>query len=144
MLTQEERNREMETDQIAREFFAGNESPLCPRCGEELLFRLDYELDRRPRLRMSCVGCGLRFSWRQEGPPGEWEPLHMTYFVERVAQGQVPRCPIDDSGISFAEFEGGILEFRCPYCNRRGRVEAPEISARLHLGENESIVFLTV
>lgn len=128
----------------ALEYFNGNEPPLCPRCGEELQFRVDYSAGHRLCLSVSCPGCGCNLNWRQPDSPGEWAPLHLTYFVERIGQGDVPRCPFDDSGVSFAEFEGGVLEFRCQFCNRRGRTTAPVTSDMLHSDENESIVFLIV
>jgi hypothetical protein len=144
MLNVREKDRRQEAERLAHEYFSGNESPLCENCGEELLFRTDYGPENRFGLRISCAGCGRRLRWRQHESPGEWDTLHLRYFLERVTQGDAPRCPIDDSGISFAEFEGGVLEFRCPFCNRRGRIEATEGPAKLHLNENESIVFLTV
>lgn len=144
MLKVQDQNRVEETERLVREYFAGSEPPLCEQCGEELVFRTDYGVENRLCLRISCRGCGLKRSWRQSHSPVAWEPLHLSYFLEMVARGQLPRCPIDDSGVNFAEFEGGLVEFRCPFCNRRGRASLPDQSARLHLKENESIVFLTV
>ncbi len=144
MLTKNERNRPREADRLVREYFGGRERPLCGECGEELEFRTDYSIRDLLRLEIHCPGCGRRLDWRQTRSPGLWEPLHLIYFHERMVQGQAPRCPFDDSGVSVAEFEGGLLEFRCPFCNRRGRLDPLDPSARLHLNENENIVFLTV
>lgn len=144
MLTAAERTTVAESEDLAREYFAGNEPPLCGRCGEELLVRIDYGSRPRLSLEMSCSGCGKTWKWQQTDSPGRWDALHVNYFLERTRQNRVPRCPFDDSSISFAEFEGGIIEFRCPFCNRRGRGNAGEGPEVLHLNENESIVFLMV
>jgi hypothetical protein len=144
MLSPHDQSCADEAGRLVREYFAGKEAPLCEKCGEELVFTSDYALGDRLCLKISCRGCGRKLNWQQSRSPGGWTVVHLNYFLERVAQDQVPRCPIDDSSVSFAEFEGGVIEFRCPFCNRRGRIRRSEESTRLHLNENESIVFLTV
>ena len=49
----------------------------------------------------------------------------MEYFLERYRLGDVLRCPIDDCYVNYVEFSDAIIEFRCPYCNRRGKAHLP-------------------
>ena len=116
-----------ERDQIVREFFRAERlhETLCPLCGDEIRLQLDYESNPGdPHLRVRCGGCGGGFLWRQTKAPREWKPLYLAYFSECHRKGRVFRCPIDDSSVICREFDPGILEFRCPYCNRFGRVSA--------------------
>lgn len=113
-----------EKEQIVRDYFgpAGSEeTPRCPHCGEELDFRQEPG-SGAIRLVVNCRECANGFSWEPQAEVRPWEDLHLRYFVERYRSGQRPRCPVDDCFIQWAEFPEGVLEFRCPYCNRRGRV----------------------
>ena len=118
---------EQEKDQIIREYFgpAGvEENPRCPHCGEVLRFDSDYRTDSPGfRVDVACPDCGAGFTWEQSKPEQPWKPLHLAYFVERYKLSDVLRCPVDDCYVVYAEFSDGVLEFRCPYCNRRGKSE---------------------
>ena len=115
-----------EEDQIIRDYFGppgGEENPRCPGCGKVLRFDLDYAtVGNRLRLRVSCSECATSFIWQQPHQEQTWKPLHLQYFVERYRMGQTIRCPVDDCYISYAEFTSGVLEFRCAYCNHRGKL----------------------
>ena len=112
---------ESDRQQILREYFRGaDDAPLCPACGEDLEIRLDLDSEH-PLLDVSCPGCRRRFRWAQEQDEQPWRPLYLAYFVERLRKGRPLRCPIDDSRVVTVDFGDGVVEFRCPFCNRRGR-----------------------
>ncbi|MBI4445947.1 MAG: hypothetical protein HY645_08545 [Acidobacteria bacterium] len=116
-----------EKDQIVREYFGpagATESPLCPRCGEVLKFKRSRSKEDF-LLVVSCPECRSGFVWRQLKPEQSWKPLHLEYFIERHRMGDVLRCPVDDCYIAYIEYSDRILEFRCPYCNRRGQAQLP-------------------
>ncbi len=114
---------EEERDEIIREYFSteGGESPSCPRCGETLQFQFDHQVRTGSEVRISCPDCRRRFSWCQTHLKQGWESLTLQYFLERHQLGQPLRCPIDDCFVGGTEYAEGVVEFRCPYCNRRGR-----------------------
>ena len=118
-----------EKKQIIRDYFGPEgqgEKSLCPRCGETLQFDSSYQTDRADvRIQVSCPDCQTKMTWEQTEPEQPWNPLHLEYFVERFKVGDVPRCPIDDCYVNYTEFSDGVLEFRCPCCNRRGKVGRP-------------------
>ena len=112
-----------EQDRIIRNYFllvAEEEDSWCPHCGEPLRFQLHYG-QQGGRVRVQCPDCGSGFEWEQTRPPRPFKALHLKYFLQRHGNGQPLRCPIDDSAITAMEFCDGVLEFRCPYCNRHGR-----------------------
>ena len=116
-----------ERDQIVRDYFgpAGADAPpRCPNCGETLLFT---RLDRAEKftVRISCSECQSSFEWKKGRDQEAWKPLHLEYFLERFRSGNKLRCPFDDCYVLCTEFSDGILEFRCPYCNRRGQTQLP-------------------
>ncbi len=115
-----------ERDQIIREYFgpAGvKENPSCPRCGELLEFHSGFRGDPRShyRIEVGCPDCGGTFAWEQRHLVQPWKLLHMAYFVECYHLGEIPRCPLDDCYLIHSKYSDGVLEFRCPYCNRRGK-----------------------
>lgn len=138
--------RPEEVDALVREYLSSPEPPCCVNCGDEVRFTMDYSVRPSASLRLRCTGCSAEGSWSSPDFGSHWKSLHLAYMLERVGSGRVPRCPVDDCRVNYAEFEGGLLEFRCPYCGRRGRIFADPTrsSAALNLAENESIVFLTV
>ena len=116
-------------DRIIRNFFRAASEPedsLCPCCGEPLQFRLLYRQPGGGRIRVLCPDCGSGFEWRQSRPARPFSKLQLAYFVERHQQGEVLRCPIDDSAVTTVEFGRGIMEFRCPYCNRVASTAGPD------------------
>lgn len=118
-----------EKDQIIREYFGpagAGENPRCPFCGEVLDFDSGFRSDISAfRIRVSCSDCGAGFVWEQHRPEQPWRPIHLQYFLERYRLGDVLRCPLDDCSVAYTEFSDGVIEFRCPYCNRRGRTRQP-------------------
>ncbi len=134
-----------EVEALVRDYFSLTEPPCCIHCGEDVAVSLDYSERPSVALDLCCSGCDATGHWRIPDAVDQWEPLHLAYLQECVRLGRPPRCPMDDCRVNYAEFEGNLLEFRCPYCNRRGRGlgAPPSPSATLNLGENESIVFLT-
>jgi DNA-directed RNA polymerase subunit RPC12/RpoP len=131
-----------ESDALVREYLSTSEVPLCPACGEELRFHLDYAGADPMRIRVACPGCASGFTWTQPTPEDAWSELHVRYFLERVREGGEIRCPVDDCRVVYGEHSEGAREFRCPYCGRRRLVSAREPEAPLTSTENESIVFL--
>ncbi len=112
-------------EDIVLEYFGSEESkgrPLCPNCGDRLDFRSFVLKAFGLQLKISCQGCSETFSWSQPQPERSWKDLHLEYFLENHGKGEVARCPYDDCQVSCAEFAGGVLQFNCPYCNRRGRI----------------------
>lgn len=125
MLTYSDR----EKSTIIREYLgpAGkDETPRCPRCGEVLQFRSEYRNGVAvPGIEVHCSECQRRFTWEPSQPAQPWKLLHLEYFVERYKLGGVIRCPADDCYVTYTEFSDDVIEFRCPYCNRRGRAKRP-------------------
>ncbi|MGH9341490.1 MAG: hypothetical protein ACRD1R_18355 [Acidobacteriota bacterium] len=115
-----------EKDQIIRGYFSSDgkeEKPGCPHCGEFLNFQSEFDAaSRRQMLKVFCPECRAAFTWWQDNLDQSWSPLHLQYFLERYRTGQPVRCPIDDSRVTYAEFSDNVLDFRCPYCNRRGQI----------------------
>lgn len=113
---------------MIREYFGTGERPRCPHCGGKL--DMTGALDRADRwtLRVACATCQVSFQWRQLRPEQPWNDLHKAYFVERYRKGDRLRCPYDDCSVGCLEFNERVIEFRCPCCNRRGRVQLPEAS----------------
>ena len=120
---------EQEKDEIIRDYFGplgDEENPRCPCCGEILQFKSNYGSGADClEIRVSCPDCKGHFTWEQNQPEQPWKPLHLQYFVERYKINQPMRCPFDDCYVTCAEFADGVLEFRCPYCNQRGRAQVP-------------------
>ncbi len=118
-------------DQIIREYFGPTgvgETPLCPQCGETLQFDSRYPSHGSGiRIEVSCPNCQRQFMWEQTQPEQSWKPLHLEYFLERIQSGALPRCPIDDCYVTHVDFGDGVLEFRCPCCNRRGKIDCPPV-----------------
>jgi hypothetical protein len=140
------RYRLEEVEALVRKYLSSPEPPCCANCGDEVRFMMDYSARPSVSLKLHCTGCSAEGSWSSPDFGSEWKSLHLAYLLECVSTGKVPRCPVDDCRVNYAEFEGGLLEFRCPYCSRRGRIlaEPTRSSAALNFAENESIVFLTV
>ena len=116
-----------EKEAIIRSYLgAGAEAewPLCRHCGEDFAFALDSQQGGESRVRVHCPGCANGFTWSQLNSAEPWELLHLDYFRERFAASQPLRCPVDDCGVTAIELYGGEIEFRCPFCNRRGRVDS--------------------
>ncbi len=110
-------------DRIIRNYFlsiAEEEDSLCPQCGEPFRFQIGYGR-QGGRVAVSCSDCGSGFQWKQAQPVRPFKALHLEYFLERHSSGRPLHCPIDDSAITALEFSDGVMEFRCPYCNRQGR-----------------------
>ena len=115
-----------EKDEIVRDYFGpsgAEETPRCPHCGELLQFDTRHIPDGHFQMQVSCPDCQAAFSWEQTGQEQPWKPLYLNYFTERYQLNETIRCPIDDCYITYAEFSDGVVEFRCPYCNRRGKAE---------------------
>jgi hypothetical protein len=130
---------------LVRDYFASTEPPCCKHCGEDVAVSLDYSTRPSVGLDLFCTGCHTTGHWSSSDKAEPWESLHLAYLQECVRLGKPPRCPVDDSRVNYAEFEGELLEFRCPFCNRRGRVQGAPTGRppTLNSAENESIVFLT-
>jgi len=117
---------EEERTRVILEFLgpAGDgELPLCPACGEALEFKSIVTKIAGLQFDVRCGSCGRCFTWAQPQPEREWRALHMRYFIECYQTEQSPRCPYDDCYVSYAEFGDGVVQFNCPFCNRRGRIE---------------------
>ena len=121
-----------EQEEIIRDYFGPpgtEENPRCPTCGEVL--RLDGLHDSGSgqfRIEVSCPDCKANFSWQQDYLQQPWKELHLQYFVERYTTHEPIRCPLDDCYIIYTEFTDRIVEFRCPYCNHRGKAQLPQPS----------------
>lgn len=117
---------EQEREEIVRAYFASHEEgedPRCPECGELLEIESDYtSISASPVLEGHCPDCHRTFSWTQTQAEQPWKELHLRYFLERFKADRPLRCPFDDCSVIAVDFEDGVLEFRCPYCNHRGRV----------------------
>ncbi|HUG42909.1 MAG TPA: hypothetical protein VMN76_01600 [Acidobacteriota bacterium] len=114
-----------EKNEIVREFFSGagpEDLPVCGHCGEEFEIRMEY-LKESVLVRVDCPGCANGFSWRPPAATSDWQALHLQYFSERASDDRPIRCPYDDSYVLSTEFSDGSMEFRCPYCNRKGRAQ---------------------
>ena len=113
-----------EQDEIIRDYFGSSgaeETPRCPHCGELLQFDIRHAPGGHFRMQVSCPDCHTTFGWEQTDQEQPWKPLHLNYFVERYQLHEMIRCPIDDCYVTYAEFSDGVVEFRCPFCNRRGK-----------------------
>jgi len=123
---------EKEKEEIIRDYFGPpgtEENPRCPTCGEVLRFdALHVTGSSLFRIEVSCPDCKAHFSWEQNQLHQPWKELHMQYFMERYTTHELLRCPLDDCYVIYTEFTGRIVEFRCPYCNRRGKAQLPEPS----------------
>ncbi|MFQ5737878.1 MAG: hypothetical protein ACE5JX_02615 [Acidobacteriota bacterium] len=111
--------------EIIRQYFqqaGAEEAPQCPLCGEPLQIQCGSQDLFGLQVEVSCRECGKSFLWAQPQPEREWKKLHLGYFLERYASGERMRCPLDDCFVSYAEFSDGVVQFNCPYCNRRGKV----------------------
>lgn len=126
------RDRRVGFEQTIREFLCEDESPLCPHCGEEVLITMKYPDLQRLQIEIECPQCTPVFRWTQP-PATPWNRLHLSYFLERIEQGERPRCPIDDCVVTCAEYSDGTCEFRCAYCNRRGSIQIAAQSLDLKL-----------
>ena len=119
---------EKDRDEIIRDYFgpAGTEeNPRCPICGEVLRFDTLFEYrGSKFQIRVSCPDCQANFSWEQSQQQ-PWKSLHLQYFLERYLTNDRIRCPLDDCYVIYTEFSEGVLEFRCPYCNSRGKAQLP-------------------
>ena len=79
-------------------------------------------------MNVNCDDCCCSFIWQQPVEVWPWKPVQLQYFVERYRAGEAIRCPRDDCNIAYTEFSDKIIEFRCPYCNGRGRADLnPEL-----------------
>lgn len=117
---------EQEQEQVVLDYFGGSGSegePLCPACGESLVFRSSSVPFLGLQLDVGCPGCARGFSWSQPQPERPWKDLQLSYFLERYLEGEPLRCPADDCFVTYAEFNDGVVQFNCPYCNRRGRIQ---------------------
>ncbi len=120
---------EQEKDEIIRDYFGpggAEENPRCPSCGEVLRFDALHDSGSGQfQIEVGCPDCGANFSWQQNHLQQPWKELHVQYFMERYTAREPLRCPLDDCYVIYAEFTDRVLEFRCPYCNRRGRAQLP-------------------
>lgn len=116
-------------DEIIRDYFGpagAEENPRCPICGEVLRFDTLYQDDgSKFQIRVSCPDCQAHFSWEQSQQQQPWKSLHLQYFLERYLTNDRIRCPLDDCYVIYTEFSDRVLEFRCPYCNHRGKAQLP-------------------
>jgi hypothetical protein len=110
-------------DDLVREFFSLREegSPVCPNCGRELDF--DFVYSETVEIEITCRQCQERWFWNQHRPERPWSQLHLQYFSERYRAGQPIHCPFDDCQVCVLEHSGGMIEFRCLFCNRRGSLK---------------------
>ena len=120
---------EKDRDEIIRDYFGppgAEENPRCPICGEVLRFDTLYQSGgSKFQIRVSCPDCQAHFSWEQGQQQQPWKSLHLQYFLERYLTNDRIRCPLDDCYVVFTEFSDRVLEFRCPYCNHRGKAQLP-------------------
>ena len=117
---------QQEKKEIVRDYFGppgAEEVPRCPHCGETLRFDTRHAPGGHFQIQVSCPACQTTFGWEQSGQEQPWKPIYLNYFVERYQCNETIRCPIDDCYVTYAEFSDGVVEFRCPYCNRRGKAE---------------------
>lgn len=117
---------QQERDEIVRDYFGpsgAEETPRCPHCGELLQFDNRHVPGGRFQMQVNCPACHRAFGWEQTSLEQPWKPIQLNYFVERYRVNDTIRCPVDDCYITYAEFSDGVVEFRCPYCNRRGKAE---------------------
>lgn len=115
----------------------------CSSCGEDLSVGLDYgAASGKMRVKVECCNCDHVHFWTQSESEGKWDPLHLRYFLERVRADQEVRCPYDDCFVTYCEYPDGWIEFRCLYCNRRGRVYAARGTG--NVAGAESLVLLTL
>ena len=116
-----------EKDEIIRDYFGppgAEENPRCPGCGEVLRFDALHDTGSSLfRIEVSCPDCKANFSWEQNLLHQPWKDLHLQYFMERYRTHQLIRCPLDDCYVIYTEFTDRIVEFRCPYCNHRGKAQ---------------------
>ncbi len=113
-------------EETVRDYFGplgAEETPRCPHCGDLLQFDMQRATGSRFQMQVSCPGCRAAFGWEQTDQEQPWKPIYLNYFVERYQLTETIRCPVDDCYITYAEFNDGMVEFRCPYCNRRGKAE---------------------
>ena len=115
-----------EKDHIIRDYFgpaSDQENPRCPHCGEVFKFSLNYPSKHKHlTISVHCPECSTHFTWKQTSAEQSWNPLHLQYFEERYRIDQTIRCPRDDCYVTYTEFNDGVVEFRCPYCNHRGKI----------------------
>ncbi len=112
-------------DQIVREYFGpggAGECPICPGCGEDLEIESRSVAGFGLQLQIHCLGCEALSTWVQPQPIRDWKTLHLDYFAECYLLEETIRCPYDDCYVTWAEFNDGVVQFNCPYCNRRGRI----------------------
>ncbi|MEE8349591.1 MAG: hypothetical protein V3R94_08480 [Acidobacteriota bacterium] len=118
------RYSQVEQSDIVRDYFGplgAEETPRCPHCGELLHFDTRQVAGSQFQMKVQCSECPAVFRWEQTEPEQPWKPLYLKYFVEGYQGNDRIRCPLDDCYISYTEFNDGVVEFRCPFCNRRGR-----------------------
>ena len=112
-------------ESVVRAYFTqtgAEEAPECLSCHREWEIRQSVLPALGLQLEVRCPSCSEAFSWSQPQPVREWKELHLRYFAERYLTEQLVRCPYDDCYVSYAEFEGGVVQFNCPLCNRRGQI----------------------
>ena len=112
-----------ELDEIVLSHFGDEEPATCPHCGCVLQLKSKVIPGFGLQLQFRCPECSRSGEWQQPQPVREWKTLHLEYFRETLAADRPIRCPIDDSYITYAEFENKIIQFVCPYCNRRGAID---------------------
>lgn len=112
-----------ELEEIVLSHFGDKEPSACPGCGRQLEIQSSVIPGFGLHLKFHCAGCARSGEWQQPQPSRDWKPLHLEYFREALREERPIRCPIDDSYVTFAEFESGIVQFVCPYCNRRGAIQ---------------------
>ncbi len=115
-----------EKKEIVRDYFGpsgAEETPRCPHCGETLRINTQHSPGGTFQMQVSCPDCQNSFEWDQAGQKQPWKPIHLNYFVECYQCNETIRCPIDDCYITISEFSDEVVEFRCPYCNRRGKAD---------------------
>ena len=108
-------------EELVREFlnFEDDDIPICESCDNEYEFSFDYS--ENPGIKIVCAQCGEIMFWEQNPPIKMWQELHLDYFMERYLEGESIQCPFDDCQVSVIEYADDLLEFRCLFCNRRGR-----------------------
>ncbi len=121
---------EEEREQIVVEYFgpgSPKENPRCPNCGEVLQLQSVYPSGSSVfRLSIRCPDCQAEAVWEQARPREPWTDLQLAYCRERYSKGEAPRCPVDDCYVICSEYNDGIIDYRCPYCNRSGRARQLE------------------
>ena len=112
-------------DRIVREYFGPGgvgECPICQDCGHDLEIRSNFLTGFGLQLKIRCRECDALSTWLQPQPVRDWKTLHLDYFAECYLLEQTIRCPYDDCYVTWAEFNDQVIQFNCPYCNRRGRI----------------------